>query len=525
MAGLKIYDTTLRDGNQARGISLSLEDKIRIARKLDEAGIHYIEGGWPNPTSPTDVKFFERIRSEKLKNSRVAAFGSTCRAKNKPQDDPTLTALVEAKTPVITIFGKSWDLHVTDVIKTTLDENLRMIHDSVKFLKGKCEEVVYDAEHFFDGYKCNPEYAMKTLKAAEEAGADCIVLCDTNGGCLPMDFGDIYKAVKAKVKTPLGVHTHNDSGCAVANSMVAAANGTVMIQGVINGFGERCGNANLSTIIPNLSLKLKIKTLPDESLRRMKELSVFVSEIANVVHDERQPYVGEAAFSHKGGAHIDGVMKVTRSFEHVDPELVGGSRQYILSDQGGGAAIVEKLKKYNPNAGKKDPAVVKLLDHVKKMEHAGYQFEAAEGSFNLLMQKELNRFKEPFRFLGFRVIEEQMEDGTLFSEATIKVEADGKIEHTAADGNGPVSALDHAIRKALIKFFPCLKDVHLVDYKVRVLDGKDGTNAKVRVLITSTDGEESWGTIGVSENIIEASWIALIDSLNYKLSKEEGRKK
>lgn len=525
MAAVKIFDTTLRDGNQARGISLALEDKIRIALKLDEVGIHYIEGGWPNPTNPTDVKFFERISSEKLKNSRVTSFGSTCRPKVAPKDDPILASLVEAKTPVITIFGKSWDLHVTDVIKTTLDENLRMVRESVRFLKGKCGEVIYDAEHFFDGYKNNPEYALKTLAAAEEAGADCIVLCDTNGGCLPMDFEEIFKAVKAKIRTPLGVHTHNDSGCAVANSMIAAARGATLIQGVVNGFGERCGNANLCTIIPNLNLKMGIKVLSDDSLARLKELSVFVSELANVAHDERQPYVGEAAFSHKGGAHIDGVMKVTRSFEHVDPEAVGNARQYLLSDQAGGAAIVEKLKKYNPAATKKDPAVAKLLNRVKEMEHAGYQFEAAEGSFNLLMQKELDLFKEPFRFLGFRVIEELLTDGTLNSEATIKVEAEGKIEHTAAEGNGPVSALDHAIRKALGRLFPCLAKVHLTDYKVRVLDGEDGTNAKVRVLITSTDGEEYWGTIGVSENIIEASWIALIDSMSYKLAKEEKKAK
>jgi 2-isopropylmalate synthase len=361
---------------------------------------------------------------------------------------------------------------------------------------------------------------MKTLNAAEEAGADCLVLCDTNGGCLPMDFGDIYRAVKAKMKMPLGVHTHNDSGCAVANSMVAAAEGAVMIQGVINGFGERCGNANLSTIIPNLNLKLGIRVLSDENLGRMKELSVFVSEIANVVHDERQPYVGEAAFSHKGGAHIDGVMKVTRSFEHVDPETVGNARQYILSDQSGGSTIVEKLKRYKPNASKKDPEVGRLLSHVKAMEHAGYQFEAADGSFELLARKMLGRVREDFEFKGFRVIEEKRENGDIFSEATIKVKADGRLEHTAAEGDGPVNALDNALRKALVKFYPSLREVKLDDFKVRVLDGRDGTAAKVRVLIESSDGADRWGTIGVSTNVIEASWFALIDSLKYKLMKD-----
>jgi 2-isopropylmalate synthase len=504
---VKIYDTTLRDGNQARGISLSIEDKIRIALKLDELGIHYIEGGWPNPTSPTDVLFFQRIKKEKLARTRVAAFGSTCRPKAAPKDDPILAALVQAKAPVITIFGKAWDLHATEVIRTTLDENLRMIGESVAYLKKNCEEVIYDAEHFFDGYKNNRAYAMKTLEAAAENGADCIVLCDTNGGCLPNDFEEIYVKVKEAVSIPLGVHTHNDAGCGVANAMVAAVHGTTHIQGVMNGLGERCGNANLCSIIPNLKLKLGLDVISDKQLGRIKEVSVFISEIANVSHDQRQPYVGEAAFSHKGGAHIDGVMKVSRSFEHVDPALVGASRQYILSDQSGGSTIVEKLKKLKPNAGKKDPEVARLLKHVKDMEHKGYQFEAADGSFNLLMKKELRLYQEDFKFLGFRVIEELRPDGTLHSEATIKVEAFGKVEHTAADGNGPVSALDHAIRKALSKFFPSLAKVHLVDYKVRVL-------------IASTDGTEYWGTIGVSENIIEASWIALIDSLNYKLAKE-----
>jgi 2-isopropylmalate synthase len=521
---IKIFDTTLRDGNQARGISLSLGDKIQIAKKLDELGIHYIEGGWPNPTSPTDLQFFERIKKEKLKNSRVTAFGSTRRPNNTPQEDAILSTLVASKMPVLTIFGKSWDLHVTEVIKTTLDENLRMVGDSVAYLKKNCEEVIYDAEHFFDGYKNNPDYAIKTLIAAADNGADCIVLCDTNGGCLPYEFQDIYEKVAKQVTVPLGVHTHNDAGCAVANAMVAARLGTTHIQGVMNGFGERCGNANLCTIIPNLKLKLGIDVISDEQLRKIKEISVFISEIANVSHDQRQPYVGEAAFSHKGGAHIDGVMKVAKSFEHVDPALVGGARQYILSDQSGGSTIVEKLKKLKPDVNKKDPEVTKLLGHVKEMEHQGYQFEAAEGSFNLLMKKELDLYKEEFKFLGFRVIEELTTDGNLYSEATIKVQAFGKIEHTAADGNGPVSALDHAIRKALIKFFPSLASVHLVDYKVRVLDGREGTNAKVRVLIISTDGEEYWGTIGVSENIIEASWIALIDSLNYKLAKNNKKK-
>jgi len=523
MAQVKLFDTTLRDGNQARGISLSLTDKLRIAEKLDELGLHYIEGGWPNPTNSTDVEFFRRVKSLKLKNSRIAAFGSTCRPKLKPSEDVNIQSLVESEAPVITIFGKSWDLHVTDVIRTTVDENIRMIEESIAHLRTKCEEVVYDAEHFFDGYKNNPEYALKTLLAAERGGAGTLVLCDTNGGCLPSDIVTIMTEVKKVVKTPIGIHTHNDSGCAVANALTAVSMGAVQVQGVMNGFGERCGNANLCTLIPNLQLKMGIPVVSEAALRKLTQISFAVSEIANILHDERQPFVGEAAFSHKGGAHIDGVMKVARSFEHIVPELVGNARQYVLSDQAGGAAVVEKLQALKPDVNKKDPAVQAILNRAKEKEAAGYQFEAADGSFDLLMRKELGLYTEPFKFLGFRVIEEQLPDGTLFSEATIKVEANGTIEHTAADGNGPVSALDHAIRKALSKFFPSVSEVHLVDYKVRVLDGRDGTNAKVRVLITSTDGRESWGTVGVSENIIEASWIALIDSLSFKIAKDGGK--
>ncbi len=376
MADVKIYDTTLRDGNQARGISLSLGDKLRIAHKLDELGVHYIEGGWPNPTSTTDVQFFKEIQKEKPLFSRIAAFGSTCRPKISAKEDSNLAALVKCNAPVLTIFGKTWDLHVTEVIKTSLEENLRMIEESVAYLKKHCEEVIYDAEHFFDGYKNNPDYAIKTLIAAQNGGADCLVLCDTNGGCLPFDLGEIMDNVRKTIQKPLGIHTHNDSGCAVANSITAIQKGAVQVQGVINGFGERCGNANLCTIIPNLQLKMKLAVLPAERLIKLTEISYAVSEIANILHDERQPYVGEAAFAHKGGAHIDGVMKSAQSFEHVDPALVGNSRQYVLSDQAGGAAIVEKLQTLKPDVNKKDPAVRKILDHIKDMEHKGYQFEA-----------------------------------------------------------------------------------------------------------------------------------------------------
>ena len=525
MPDVFIYDTTLRDGNQARGVSLSLDDKLLIARKLDDLGIHYIEGGWPNATNPTDVNFYPAVSKCKLRHAKVAAFGSTRRPKIKPKDDPGLQSLVETRAPVLTIFGKSWDLHATQVIKTTLDENVRMIEESVSYLKGHCEELIYDAEHFFDGYRANPDYTLKTIDAALSGGADCIVLCDTNGGMLPMQIRDIFLDVKKKFDCPLGIHVHNDSGCAEANTMICVSEGAIHIQGTFNGLGERCGNANLSTMIPDIELKLGLKTIGRKKLRQLKPVSVFISEIANIHHDVRQPFVGEAAFSHKGGAHIDGVLKVRQSFEHIDPELVGNERTYILSDQAGGSTIVEKLSTFIPDINKKDPLVRKLLLKVKKMESEGYQFEAAEASFELLAKRELGLYAEPFDFRGFRVIEEKRSDSTPYSEATIRVEADGAVEHTAAEGDGPINALDNAIRKALSRFYPQISKIRLTDYKVLVIDAKVGTAAKVRVLIESTDGHMYWGTVGVSENIIEASWLALIDSINYKLMKDMERKK
>ncbi|MEW6040875.1 MAG: citramalate synthase, partial [Elusimicrobiota bacterium] len=438
----------------------------------------------------------------------------------KAEEDDILKCLVETAAPVLTIFGKSWDLHVTKVIKTTLEENLKMIEESVSYLKKRCEEVIYDAEHFFDGYKKNPEYAMKTLKAAINGGAEWIVLCDTNGGCLPIEYGEVFKKVKSALSCKLGVHNHNDSGCAEANTLVGVEFGAAHIQGTINGLGERCGNANLCTLIPDIELKLGKTSIGRENLKKLTEVSLFVSEIANVHHDYRQPFVGEAAFSHKGGAHIDGVLKESTSFEHIDPTLVGNERTYILSDQSGGSTIVEKLKKFLPDINKKDPAVNRLLLKVKSMEAEGYQFEAAEGSFRLLAKQELGLYREHFKFKGFRITGEKREDGSVFTEATIKVEADGRIEHTASDGDGPVNALDNAIRKALARFYPKINEIRLVDYKVFVINAKAATAAKVRVLIESTDGHEFWGTVGVSENIIEASWEALIASINYKLMKE-----
>ncbi len=520
---IAVYDTTLRDGNQAIGIGLSLADKLDIAERLDDLGVHYIEGGYPNPTNAVDTAFYREAGSRNL-SARIAAFGSTRRPGVTVEEDAFLQALISTQAPVATIFGKSWDLHVEHVIRTTLEENIAMIGESVAYLKRHMDEVVFDAEHFFDGYVRNKEYAVSTIKAAAEAGADVIVLCDTNGGMLPDQFLEIYKDIAATLDVPLGVHMHNDAGCADANTFLGVAQGAVHFQGTINGLGERCGNANLCTIIPGLQLKHGHRILSEGKLAKMTEISRFVSEIANVSHNIRAPYVGESAFSHKAGAHADGVRKRRESFEHVDPSLIGNGRQFIVSAQAGAGTITEKLSEIKPGLKKSDPLVKRLLTTIKNLESEGYYFEAAEGSFQLRAHELLELFGEPFRVIGFRVIEEKRENGDMYSEATIKVEEKGVIEHTAAEGDGPVNALDNALRKALSKFFPSLAEVQLEDYKVRVLDGTEGTAAKVRVLIESSDGKDRWGTVGVSTNIIEASWTALIDSLKYKLMRELNNK-
>lgn len=514
-----LYDTTLRDGNQALGISLSLNDKISIAEKLDEIGMDYIEGGWPNPTNTIDTEFYIRTQKLNLK-ARIAAFGSTRRPGNRVEDDPFMKMLISTGAPVATIFGKTWDLHVQQVINTTLEENLSMIADSVRFLKKHMDEVIYDAEHFFDGYKANPDYSIQTLMAAKDSGADCIVLCDTNGGLLPDEFLKIFREVKAKVDVKLGLHMHNDCGCAEASTCLGVLEGAQHIQGTMNGLGERCGNANLCTIIPNLQIKRGFELVTPQQLKQFSKASVYVAELANTTPNIRHPYVGEAAFSHKAGAHADGVRKVRQSFEHVDPEVVGNSRQFVVSDQAGSSTILEKLATIKSGLDKKDPAVKNLLMKIKEMEAAGYQFEAANGSFELIAREMLGQFKEPFSVKGFRVIEEKRENGDAYSEATIQIQENDLFEHTAAEGDGPVNALDNALRKALVKFFPSIKDVRLEDYKVRVLNGREGTEAKVRVLIESSDVKDRWGTVGVSTNIIEASWLALIDSVKYKLMKD-----
>ena len=516
-----LYDTTLRDGNQDRKISLSLADKLQIARLLDSFGFDYIEGGWPNPSNPTDEEFFQKIKETKLKHAKIAAFGSTRRPGTIPEKDPLLQALVKSGAPVKTIFGKSWDLHVTDVIRTTLEENLDMIESSVAFLKEHSEEVIYDAEHFFDGYKANPEYAIETLRAAEKGRADCIVLCDTNGGTMPWELKSIIKEVKKHISTPLGIHVHDDSGLAVCNSLYAVKNGAAMVQGVVNGFGERCGNANLTTIAADLHFKMDAKFFAAKKIARLRQLSSSIDQIVNLPSDPHAPYVGDAAFAHKGGAHIDGVMKVSRSFEHIDPHAVGNDRVFVTSDQAGGSLVVEKLKAIKPGIDKKDPVVGKLLTLIKERENAGWHFDSAEASFKMLVYRHLGMVREPFKVLGYRVIEDKTTQGVSVSQATVKLQIGDKISHQVSEGDGPVNALDAALRKALLPFFPNMAKVRLDDFKVRVLGSNVASDATVRVWTTFGDERGYWNVVGVSSNIIEASWMAFVDGLTYKILLDE----
>ncbi len=517
---IKVYDTTLRDGTQGEGVAFSMEDKVRIAQRLDTLGIHYIEGGWPG-SNPKDMRFFRRIQDIPLKQAKIAAFGATRRAGVTAEQDANLQALAEARTPVATIFGKSWDFHVTSALGTTLAENLAMISDSVAFLRRHFEEVIYDSEHFFDGFRANREYALQTLKAAEAAGAHCLVLCDTNGGTLPHDLTEIIREAKKHVRTPLGIHVHNDGECAVANSLAAVMEGAEHVQGTINGYGERCGNANLVSIIPNLMLKMKLACLPDGSLRELRDMSRFVSELANRPPWQHQPYVGDSAFAHKGGVHAAAVIKHPETYEHINPELVGNRRRVLVSELAGRANILWKAREYGIDLDKETPETRRILETLKQLEDEGYLFEGAEASFELLMERALGHHRPYFDLEGFRVVVEKRGEGSPQAEATVKLEVKGIAEHTAAEGNGPVNALDHALRKALEEFYPNLKAMQLLDYTVRILNETSGTGAKTRVLITSGDEDETWGTVGVSHNIIEASWQALVDSIEYKLRRDE----
>ena len=516
-----LYDTTLRDGNQDRQVSLSLADKLQIAKQLDAFGIDYIEGGWPNPGNPLDEEFFREVKKLNLKHAKIAAFGSTRRPNILPENDTLLKTLVASKAPVKTIFGKSWDLHVTDVIRTTLEENLDMIESSVAYLNEHSEEVIYDAEHFFDGFKANPEYALETLKAAELGGASFLVLCDTNGGTMPWEIASIMEEVSKKVSTPIGIHTHNDSGLAVANSLMAVRGGATMVQGVINGFGERCGNANLTTIAADLHFKMNAKMTVSKKMVKLRALSLGIDQVVNLGSDVRAPYVGEAAFAHKGGAHIDGVMKVSRSFEHIDPHSVGNNRVFVTSDQAGGSLVVEKLQAIKPGIDKRDPIVTGLLSTIKEKENAGWHFDSAEASFKMLVFRKLGMFEEPFQVLNYRLIEDKNTQGVSVSQASVKLQIGREISHQVSEGDGPVNALDAALRKALLPYFPVMAKVRLDDFKVRVLGSSVGSDAMVRVWTTFGDDKEQWNVAGVSSNIIEASWLALIDGLCYKILKDQ----
>ncbi len=514
---IQLFDTTLRDGTQGEGVSFSAEDKVRIAQRLDRFGIDYIEGGWPG-SNPKDVEFFQRIRDVPLERARVTAFGSTRRAGVAPEDDANLKAIVDAGVSVASIFGKSWDFHVTHALGTTLQENLNMIADSVRFLRANGLEVIYDAEHFFDGYKRCGTYALETLWAAWEAGASVLVLCDTNGGSLPEEIYEIVLAVRERLPAPLGIHAHNDGGLGVANTLAAVRAGARHVQGTINGYGERCGNADLIQVIPNLQLKMGYSCVPASELRALTELSRFVSELANRAPNDHHPFVGRSVFAHKGGIHVSAVLKYPETYEHIPPELVGNERRVLVSELSGGSNVIYKARERGIQLEKDSPALKEVVATIKHLEHQGYYFEAAEGSFELLLRKAVGDYRPYFALEGLRLIIEKddMTDEPV-AEAIIKVRVGDAVVHTAAEGNGPVNALDNALRKALVDVYPEVARIHLTDYKVRVLNEDGGTGAKVRVLIQSACDGRSWGTVGVSANIIEASWIALVDSVEYGL--------
>lgn len=515
-----IYDTTLRDGTQGEGVSLTLEDKLKIAKKLDEFGVDYIEGGWPI-SNPKDIEFFKLARNIRFKRAKITAFGSTRRAKNKAEDDANLRKLIESDTEAVTIFGKSWDFHVQHALRCTLEQNLEMIFDSVKFLKDQGREVIFDAEHFFDGYKSDPQYAMQSLLAAANAGADALALCDTNGGGLPSEIAAVTMLVCSRFPMKIGIHAHNDSGLAVANSVMAVEQGAVHVQGTINGYGERCGNANLCAIIPILEIKMGKQCLPEGALARITEVSRFVDEVANIVPDGRMPFVGQCAFAHKAGVHVDAMMKNPQTYEHIIPECVGNDRRVLISELAGSSSVVQKAKKVGVDLTKGSPEIAAVLDKVVQLEHDGYSFENAEATFELLLKKSLGMYRKLFDLKGFRlIIEKRGPDEEPITEATLKIAVDGKEAFTVAEGDGPVHALDNALRLALKQFYGKeLAKIKLSDFKVRVVNTREGTAAKVRTTIETRDKAETWTTVGVSTNIVEASWAALADSIEYGLLK------
>jgi 2-isopropylmalate synthase len=513
---IEIYDTTLRDGSQGEGVNFSVEDKCRVAEQLDAFGVDFIEGGWPG-SNPRDMAFFERAGGLKLTHARVAAFGSTRRHTLNCDNDPSIQSLLKAETPVVTIFGKSWLLHVKDALRLSSEENLEIIADTIRYLSARVACLVYDAEHFFDGYKTDPEYALATLRAAAAGSPYRIVLCDTNGGSLPETVARVMREVRDQIDVPLGIHCHNDGELAVANTLAAVSAGAVHIQGTINGYGERCGNANLCAVIPNLELKLGRTVLGPERLKRLRETSRFVSEIANLSLDSRAAFVGDSAFAHKGGVHVSAVERNPMTYEHIVPETVGNRRRILVSDLAGRANLLAKARELGVELSDEQ----RVLDELKRLEHNGYEFEAAEASFELLVSKLRGAHQPYFELLGFRVIDEHRGALMPMSEATVKVKVGNRGQHTAASGNGPVNALDNALRSALQTFYPSLAEMHLVDYKVRVITSNlSGSASLVRVLICSGDAGAQWGTVGVSANIVEASWQALVDSVEYKLARD-----
>jgi 2-isopropylmalate synthase len=521
---VKVYDTTLRDGTQAEDFNLTVGDKIRIALALDKLGFDYIEGGWPG-SNPKDIEFFRDIRNYDLKHAKTAAFGSTHHAGHKPEDDPNLKALVEAQTPVITIFGKSWTVHVKEALRITLKRNLEIITHSLAFLKPHCQQLFYDAEHFFDGFKADPDYAFSTLLAAIKGGAECLVLCDTNGGNIPSTISAVIKDVQSRLSGvgkngfPLGIHAHDDTECAVANSLAAVECGAVQVQGTMNGIGERCGNANLCSIVPNLAFKMDIETINAISMQSLKSVSRLVSELGNVPPGKYQPYVGRSAFAHKGGVHVCAVERNPETYEHVDPARIGNKRRFPASDLSGKATVKRRARDAGIDLEGREDETLSVLNRLKELENAGYSFDAAEASFELLLMKGTGQDQIFFDLIGFRVNDLKLDPfAPSICEASIRIKVCGEEEHTAALGKGPVNALDNALRKALVKFYPELRNMELADYKVRVLDGNaNGTAARVRVWIESKNGKTDWRTVGVSEDIIEASWQALVDSYTYFL--------
>ena len=521
---IEIFDSTLRDGAQGEDISFSLEDKIKVVIALDDLGVSYIEAGNPG-SNPKDMQFFKRIKDINLKNSKLTAFGSTRKPNIKVEEDSNLKSLLNADTDAVSIFGKTWDFQVTDILKTSLEENLNMIKDTIKYIKGFNKEVIFDAEHFFDGYKENKEYAFKAIEAAKEAGADVIVLCDTNGGTLSSEVSKIVKEVVEYIGGKIGVHCHNDIGMAVANSVVAVESGACHIQGTFIGVGERCGNANLSTIIPTLQLKLNKEIIKESKLLELTKYAKYISEISNIKLLDNMPYVGESAFAHKGGMHIDAICKTSKSYEHIKPEIVGNDRRFLISEVSGRSTILKEIQKIFPSITRESQEVEKVTNRLKELEYEGYKFEGAEGTVELLIRKTIGKYKPFFELKHFKTIGEQALNTDKFtSTALINVIVNGKNKMTAAEGDGPVNALDKALREALESFYPELKEVRLIDYKVRVLDSESTTGAKVRVLIESTDGIENWSTVGVSKDVVQASLIALVDSIEYKLIKDIEKK-